>query len=397
VILVLVVLVLWWFVRPTSVSQRKDFVQTVAQIVGGAALLSGLYFTWRGLQVNREGQITERFTRAIEQLGATDHNEKAKLEIRLGGIYALERIATDSPDRDYSTIMEVLTAYIRNNAPYSPNESPMPTAESPRADTQAILDVLTRLQDRVPQEYRVAPDLRETNLEGANLEGANLQEADLGSVNLQGALLRGANFHKASFFGMELNGAQFESANLSEARFGNCYLKEARFEKCNLQGACFGQNDLTSASFEKADLRGSSFIDLILEGSKFIGCNLEGAAFPMANLTGARFRQTEAPPRGAQLTRESLFGGVRSYEPEQGADLRKVNFRRAVLREADLKGANLQGANLQGANLQGVKHLTQEQLELALGDETTNLPQGLDRPKSWTRDDEKQTEGNDQA
>jgi hypothetical protein len=39
------------------------------QILGGAALLSGLYSTWRTLQVNREGQITERFTRAIDQLG----------------------------------------------------------------------------------------------------------------------------------------------------------------------------------------------------------------------------------------------------------------------------------------------------------------------------------------
>jgi hypothetical protein len=31
--------------------------------------LRRLYFTWRTLQVNHEGQITERFTRAIDQLG----------------------------------------------------------------------------------------------------------------------------------------------------------------------------------------------------------------------------------------------------------------------------------------------------------------------------------------
>ena len=63
------------------------------------------------LQVAQEGQITERFTRAIEQLGSD------KMEVRLGGIYALERIANDS-DKDYWPIMETLTAYVRERAPW---------------------------------------------------------------------------------------------------------------------------------------------------------------------------------------------------------------------------------------------------------------------------------------
>jgi hypothetical protein len=49
----------------------------------------------------RQGQVTDRYTKAIEQLGSD------KLEVRIGGIYALERIAHDSP-RDHPTIMEVL-------------------------------------------------------------------------------------------------------------------------------------------------------------------------------------------------------------------------------------------------------------------------------------------------
>src|SRR5215207_7187124 len=84
VVVVLLFLVLNWYVAPTNPSERKDLILSVAQILGGAALLSGLYFTWRTLQVSREGQITDRFTRAIEQLG------DQRLEIQLGGIYALE-------------------------------------------------------------------------------------------------------------------------------------------------------------------------------------------------------------------------------------------------------------------------------------------------------------------
>jgi hypothetical protein len=54
-------------------------------------VLLGAFFTWRQLQISREGQVTDRFTRAVDQLG---HPE---VDVRLGGIYALERIAKDSP------------------------------------------------------------------------------------------------------------------------------------------------------------------------------------------------------------------------------------------------------------------------------------------------------------
>jgi hypothetical protein len=115
-----------------SITERKDLVQGFASVaqalaVGltGAAGFIGLAFTWRNLRQTREstqrtlelteqGQITERFTRAIDQLGATDDDRNPRLEIRLGGIYALERIARDSPERDYSTVMEVLTAGLRS-------------------------------------------------------------------------------------------------------------------------------------------------------------------------------------------------------------------------------------------------------------------------------------------
>jgi hypothetical protein len=66
--------------------------------------------------LSREGQITDRFTKAIEQLGSLDDKGKPKLEIRLGGIYALERIARDS-ERDHTVIMEVLTTYVREHSP----------------------------------------------------------------------------------------------------------------------------------------------------------------------------------------------------------------------------------------------------------------------------------------
>jgi len=60
------------------------------------------------LKVDQDQQITERFTRAIVQLG------DELMALRLGGIYALERISKDSA-KDHWQVMEVLMAYVRKN------------------------------------------------------------------------------------------------------------------------------------------------------------------------------------------------------------------------------------------------------------------------------------------
>jgi hypothetical protein len=187
--------------RPALVNEYR---RTWAQIIGGFGLLLGLYFTWRRVEISQDQQVTERFTRAIDQLGATDDKTgNPRQEVRLGGIYALERIARDSPERDYSTVMEVLTAYVRENTPQAsepsegssedPSTSNEATAEAdeaakqpasqeprrPTADIQAILDVLGRAQTRAPEEYRTRLDLHEVVLQRANLRSADLLGADL--------------------------------------------------------------------------------------------------------------------------------------------------------------------------------------------------------------------------
>ena len=64
--------------------------------------------------------MTDRYAKAIEQLGWD------KLDVRVGGIYAIERVARDSA-RDHLTVMEVLTAFIREHSdePWPPPDHPV--------------------------------------------------------------------------------------------------------------------------------------------------------------------------------------------------------------------------------------------------------------------------------
>jgi len=348
----LLIIGLWLYVGPDTATEKKDFVQAVGVLIAGMAGFIGLYFTWtnldqtrqttqRTLKLTEQGQITERFTRAIDQLGATDDDGNPRLEVRLGGIYALERIDKESPDRAYhSTVMEVLTAYVRENAPWpprpskspeedfleppgesasvsTPNESPEqeegdeqevePPRKAPSTDIQAILDVINRREeDDVPEKHRIrALDLRGTELQGANLGGAHLEGAILYKAHLEGAYL---------------GGAYLEGANLYEAHLEGAFLYKAHLEGANLKGA-----------------------------------HLEGAILYKAHLEGAFL-----------------------YE--------------AHLEGANLKGAHLEGANLYGAHLEGTRDLTSEQIKWTIGDEATKVPEHLveDRPALWSKSLEEQ-------
>jgi hypothetical protein len=148
------------------------------------------------LETTQQGQITERFTKAIEQLG-----DKERLMVRLGGIYALERIARDS-ESDHWAVMEVLTAFVREQPPaqtMSPDKSSgeRETKQTTQdwklpADIQAILTVVGRRTRTFGNGEPQRLDLRNTNLQGALLGGAQLQGANLRGARLQEAFLGGA-------------------------------------------------------------------------------------------------------------------------------------------------------------------------------------------------------------
>jgi hypothetical protein len=292
VLVVVLLALLDWYIAPSSAEQKQAFVVTLAQILGGAALLFGLYFTWRTLQVDREGQITERFTRAIDQLGSE------RLEIRLGGIYALERIARDS-ERDHWPIMEVLTAYIREHAPRQSEEESnendpldIGTVTPPAPDIQAILTVLRRRT-----RHYGAGEVEPIVLGGTDLRRAPLAEANLAVASLQGADLREANLAlavlwRADFRGADLRGANLQQADLRAANLQGVDLRNATFAWANLWRAVFKAN-LIWATFTEADLREAIFAErsnvrgAIFQGTDLRGANLRGAK----NLEQAQIEQ----------------------------------------------------------------------------------------------------------
>jgi hypothetical protein len=262
-----------WQARDSRIKLQNDVRTTLLQGLGGLAVLLAAFYTYQQVQTGRrqlnlaqQGQVTERFTRAVDQLGS-DH-----LDVRLGGIYALEQIARDSTD-DRGTIGEVLTAYIRGHAPWPPRLDGQPPADAAiedvpelqvRApDIQASLTVLGRggfaEQVRMLQDHI---DLHAVDLRRARLVGANLERANFGDANLAGAVL----------FGVSLAGAFLSDANLAEARMMGVDFARAELRYANLEMASIEETNLSAAILNGANLSGAHF-----ERTNLIGTHLDKA------------------------------------------------------------------------------------------------------------------------
>jgi uncharacterized protein YjbI with pentapeptide repeats len=403
-----------WLAQPglEDPARAEDIGRTrtaVLAALAGLIAIAGAVFTGLSYRLNRAGQITERFTRAIDQIGSD------KLDIRLGGIYALERIARDSSD-DHPQVIEVLNTYVREHAPLSSNASPArdahersanvqveairaleriakgaqtgavpASAESttdaatsqaeappptPPTDVQAAMSVLgRRSRGRSEAQLNVArTDLRglvlrgdPVNLEGANLEGANLEGAVLRTANLQGAELA-----HAWLPGAELDDAQLERAVLFGVNLANASLRRAKFKGANLFAATLKGAALNDAHLEElddgrgADFEGAQLLEAHLEKS-----DLSEACLKNANLYGAHLEKcnlSEACLEGANLYGAHL----------EGADLSYAHLERAQLYGAHLEGAHLSYAHLEGANLNDATHDHLTNLTDAIYDDHTH-------------------------
>ncbi|WP_345469283.1 pentapeptide repeat-containing protein [Actinoallomurus oryzae] len=231
-------------VRAVS-SARETLMRSAAGVVVIAGVVftaAGLVYTSRTLRVTEQGQITDRYTKTIEQLGSD------KPEVRLGGIYALERLMTDS-SRDRRTIIDVLAAYVRTHA------QDHPPAGSPSlrlaVDVQAALTVIGR--NRFPGLTETV-DLTSVDLHAKNLDRMSLPRVNLHDANLTRAHLIGADLTGASLTDADLTDALLNDADLTGAKFTSGALQPSG---ANLKGAHLNGADLRGADLTGADLRGA--------------------------------------------------------------------------------------------------------------------------------------------
>jgi uncharacterized protein YjbI with pentapeptide repeats len=122
--------------------------------------------------------------------------------------------------------------------------------------------------------------------------------------------------------------------------------------------------DLTSADLKGSDAQENVFV---LDNANVRGVNLVDADLEYTSLKGS-----DVSP--AHLVNTDL----------SNADLSDANLYHSFLSNVDLSGTDLSGADLSDVDLQTTTGLTQEQIDEAIGNENTQLPDDLQRPPNWS-------------
>nr|WP_290224229.1 pentapeptide repeat-containing protein [Trichocoleus desertorum] len=329
-----------------------DASKAIATAFGGIAVLINAYYAakraeamdktaiaaeknievgLKNAELTEERLITERFGKAVEQLG----NES--LQIRLGGIYALERIAKDS-DSDYWPVMEVLTAFIREDT-RSREGKVMGKLQnfSISTDIQAALTVLGRRAKSYGKGEKYRVDLGGTDLRGANLLGANFEGANFRNSNLQRVY-----FEEANLTGAMLKGVQLQGASLTRANLSNALLWEVDLEKTFVIDANFQQATIMNANLRNAQFWGVEFQGATFTVSTFEGAILKDVKFQDAHLKDVNFNK-------ASLMATNFEGAKCHATSFREASFERVNLRGTIFQSTDFTGAVFTNTNREEA------------------------------------------------
>jgi hypothetical protein len=234
---------------------------SLVAILTAIAAITTLFISAKTLQANTRSQTSDRFVKAVDQLGNKD-----SLDVRLGGIYGLEQLARDSPS-DHPAVFDVLTAFVRDQVPAGTGKCTDPTLhlglpdQSPKAgpseDVQAVVHAIARRDrknDRKEKDETLS--LSHTCLVAARWAGLQVPGIAMWGADLRYAILAVADLHEAFLADANLSRADLGRANLTGAKLVEANLTGAFLADANLSGAVLGGANLTGATLDGVNLSG---------------------------------------------------------------------------------------------------------------------------------------------
>lgn len=255
-----------------SPNSRSEVLRNIGLLIIG---MLGIWFAmWRTRIADRnsqiarqqatvaeQGQITDRFAKAIELLSS------GQIRSRIGGIHALQRIGRDSLF-DREAVFRTLTDFVKNT-PYLDEQErrhsfytngsenikfPSETREIECPDVVLAFDALSTLSER--NTYRETIELSDANLSYLNLRGTRFECMNLSRANFVGTVLSDTVFNRVQLSGALFDRCAFEGAKLQDVRLVACKFTHAVIEWT------VNRIDLTAALFldcESVEILGAGF------------------------------------------------------------------------------------------------------------------------------------------
>lgn len=309
---------------------------------------------------------SEQYTQAIAQSG------HPSVDVRVGGIFLLERIAKEDPANFAETIYEVLVASFREHTRADPateslisdlteaqannerNNETLPQIPAIGSDAEAVLQVLARNRE-----------LFDTHVERLREDLANVKSATgphFVGVNLSGAWLRNADLRGATLTDVDFSKARLDSTNLSEATltdtfFSNGTITDCAFDKAKIDGGGFGWTNIVGTSFDGADIEETYFGDANIVASHFNDTHMTKVRFVFAKLADSTFEGTRIS--GADFEKSTVansrFGNITMADADfHAASMTSTLFDKVIIADSDFSETGFTDTRFEEATLTGV-------------------------------------------
>ena len=199
------------------------------------------------------------------------------LSVRLGGIYALDRLAREHPSEYHVPIIELFCSFVRNPSGKVTERELMRKRKGPHAPELGvdIQEVMTAI--------------------GQRSEDGIAEEGKSGGFELN---LRGADLRRLSLLGGNFRDADFSRAYLMHSHFADTDLRGAKCRHAHLYMAHFLLSDLTDVDLSWADLSGATLSTSVFGNTELtgteIGTGLEISSTDPSNYTPSFAKLTQA-------------------------------------------------------------------------------------------------------
>ena len=275
----LMTIIVWWhweWVVSSSGESGSTILRNLGLVYGG--LIAIWVAVWRGVVADRQAEASnlqaqsslEQAKAAQDQAETSQHvllNERYQrgaqmlgspvLAVRLGGIYALERLAEEEPDKYHVQIMELFCAFVTE-----------PFREKDKDETGSADQIDEKLRQRnvrnLVMALLVPKDVQAVLTAFRDRSGTDIKIEKKASFipNLSHAELRGANLSDVNLSGADLSYAVFAPPNkthVNEEVIDSLKMPivTANLSGADLRGAILFETDLEDANLTGADLRGA--------------------------------------------------------------------------------------------------------------------------------------------
>ena len=316
---------------------------------------------------SRQSLLNERYQKGAEMLGSE------VLSVRLGGIYALGRLALEHPEQYHIPIVLLFCAFVRQ--PPEPKEDRHSYHDNSDSMTSHIENILKRTpvgedvttiikwigarkNSQRSIEWQGGVVL---SVDGANLRGIKLSDVDLADLNLTN---------------VDLSNSELDNVRLSRACMKHTRMIGARVTDSNLSKANMSDADAGSAQFKYVELTDANLENADMSSALLSGCDLSRATLNEADLSDV----TLVLGRDLRVK----FCGARLRD----AKLHRADFRFSDMSEAYISGADLTATVFSRGGEFAAIGLTQAQLNEAVYDGNSppqlgNLVEHTERTKFW--------------